>query len=491
MGGAQIFCYERLGAPAATGHDNLIMTTQRIIPSLTLALATSMVLASTACVGFISPDSSDDEVGDGDGDGTTGDGDQGDGDGDGAGDSTIYSIQQGEIGEGTIVTVSGVIVTTPVNADDGLVFVEEAAGGEYSGMSLYMWDEVVMATPLNPGDVVNVTGEYAEFYGMSQLVVKNPGDITVTGTAELPGPDVVAAADVARDNAGAEPWEGVRVQVVDATIAEANDGFGQYVLEGNALVGNAFVDPLPGVQVSGSFTSVTGSLYYSYDEFKLEPTSEGDLAGYEGPATPMDDTPIYDIQQSMVSLGSVVKIEGVVASSGFTWSDTPEAAFFVQEPAGGAFSGIQVFVSDTSGLAITPGDELTIVGTYDEYFDMSQIEVADASGITVTGSGSAPTPEVIADPATIATGGSTAEDYEGVLVRVENVTVTDENPDAPMEFGEFAVTSDLRIDDVFFAIADWTKPALDTGYASITGVLVFNYSNFKLEPRDATDLVAN
>jgi hypothetical protein len=461
------------------------MITDRLLPSSFLPLTCSLgfLIGSTACVGFINGDEGSDEVGDGDGD-------TGEGDGDGDSDTTIQSIQQGEVGEGMIVAVQGVIVTSPVNSEEGLAFVEEPGGGEYSGIALYIWSEVVMATPLAPGDVVNITAEYTEFFGLSQLVVKNPGDITVVGTDALPGPDIVTADQIARDNPEAEPWEGVRVQVVDATIAEANDGFGQYLLDGDALVGNAFVDPLPQVQIGGVFSSVTGPLYYSFEEFKLMPTSEADLAGYQSPQ-PMEDTPIYDIQSDMIGVGTIVLLEGVVASSGFTWSDDPEASFFVQEPAGGARSGIQVFVADSTGLTIAPGDELTIVGTYDEYFEMSQIEVADASGVTKTGTGTAPTPELIADPATISTNGAAAEDYEGVLVRVENVAVTDENPDDPEDFGEFAVTGDLRIDDVFFAMADWTKPALGASFASITGPLIYGFSNFKLAPRSAADLEAN
>lgn len=456
------------------------MTTDRLLPTSILALACPLFLG-TACVGFINDEGSDDEVGD------TG---EGDGDGDGDGDVTIQALQQGEVGEGMLVTLAGVIVTSPVNAEEGLAFVEEPGGGEYSGIALYMWSEVVDGTALQPGDVVNITGEYTEFFGLSQLVVKDVGDITVVGTDALPGPDIVTAEQIARDNPEAEPWEGVRVQVVDARIAEANDGFGQYLLDGGALVGNAFVDPLPQVQNGGVFSSVTGPLYYSFEEFKLQPTSPADLAGYQSPV-PLEDTAIFDIQSDLISVGTIVKLEGVIATSGLTWSDTPEATFFVQEPDGGARSGIQVFVSDTAGLSIAPGDELTIVGTYDEYFEMSQVEVANASAVMKTGSGTAPEPELIAEPATIATGGAAAEDYESVLVRVENVVVTDVNPDEPDEFNEFAVTGDLRIDDVFFDMDDWTKPELGASFASITGPLIYDFQNFKLVPRSAADLEAN
>lgn len=455
------------------------MTTARLLPSSFLTLACSLVLGSTACVGFINGDDGNDEVGDGDGD--TGDGDGG---------TSIYAIQQGDVGEGMIVALEGVIVTSPVNADKGLAFVQEPGGGQFSGIALYMWSEVVMNKSLQPGDVVDVTGEYTEFYGMSQIVVKNPGDLTVVGSDAVPDPAIVSASEVARDNSGAEPWEGVLVRIVNAVIAEPNDGFGQYLLDGGALVGNMFVDPLPQVHVGGTFSSVSGPLHFSYDEFKILPTGAADLAGYQTPE-PTEATSIYDIQMGMVPINTLVKLEGVIASSGPTWSSGSDVSFFVQESAGGPFSGIAVYVADKSGLSVAPGDVLTIIGTYDEFFDMSQIEIAGASAVTKTSSGPAPAAELIGDPATIATGGSLAENYEGVLVRVENVTVIDANPDVPMNFNEFAVTGDLRVDDIFFAMADWPKPAVDTAYAAITGPLVYAHSNFKLEPRSLADLESN
>ena len=472
------------------------MTTRwhRSVPLALFALATA------ACNNFGDPtetgnaddptSDTTDAPGDGDGDPT------GDGDGDPGGEATIYDIQEGAadgvIPEGTSFALTEVVVTTPVNADDGLVFVEEPAGGQWSGISLYMYDEVVMAHDLQPGDVVDLVGEYAEFFGMSQLVIKNVGDIVVVRSGDpLPGPDVVDAASVARTNAAAEPWEGVRVQIQDAVVAEPNDGFGQYLLEGDALVGNAFVDPLPTVAVAGTFNSVTGSLHYSFDEFKLQPATPADLDGYMDPPPPMEDTAIQDIQQGLVPENSLVLVENVIVSSGLTWSDVADASFFVQEPGGGPYSGIQVYLADTAGLSIAPGDDVTIVGTYEEFFDMSQLATSGAMSITVNSSGTPPTPEVIADPATIATGGSAAEQWEGVLVSVENVAGTDVNPDAPQEFGEFAVDGDLRVDDEFFAMSDWMKPMMGATFSSITGVLAYAFNNFKLEPRDANDLVAN
>ncbi|MFV8752416.1 hypothetical protein ACNOYE_17865 [Nannocystaceae bacterium ST9] len=441
-----------------------------LLPVFTLPLA-------GGCVGFINGDDGNDEVGDtGD---TTGD----TGNTTGETETTIYEIQEGAANgtftDGTLVSLKGVVVTSPISTEGSLVYVEEPEGGAWSGISLYFWDEVVMGVTVQPGDVVDIVGEYTEFYEASQIVVKNPSDVTVVSSGStLPGPDVVLAAEV-----GQEQWEGVRVQIEDAVIAEGNDGFGQYLIEGGIKIGNLYID-LPPAQAGASFDSITGPVAYSFEEFKIVPISLDDLAGYQAGPDPTEDTSIFDIQMGAVDEDSYVKLEGVTVSSPVSFSgDT----FFVQEPEGGAYSGLQVFLADPAGLSVAPGDVVTLVGTYDEFYEMSQLEIASVEKVTVTGSGAAPTPELVADPASIATGGAMAEQWEAVLVEVQDVSVTDDM----LEFGEFAVTGDLHVDDLFFAMADWTIPSVGTGFASIVGPLYYNFDAFKIGPRDAADLVSN
>ena len=464
--------------------------------ALALSACTSTPLTDDSSTGETTGDETPtgNETPTGDGDGDTDTNPTGPTTTSGDGDAlTLYEIQQGldngSVGVGQIVSVSGVIVTTPVEAELGLVFVEETDAGEWSGISLYLYDEVVMAHNLVPGDEVDISGELADFFGMSQIVVTSPAGLTVISSANaLPGPDIVAAADVARDNAAAEPWEGVRVCIDDAVIVEANDGFGQYLLQDNALISYAFVGGmLPEAAPGGSFTQICGSLHYSFDEFKVQPASLDDLVGYQGPNA--SDTTVADIQMGNVAENSVVRVSDVVVTSGFTFSLEADASFYVQDAGGGEWSGIQVFIADTAGVSLSPGDVITLEGMYTEFFDMSQISIAGAASITAQAGGPAPTPTLVDDPASIATGGAATENYEGCLVQVGPVTVTDENPDAPEEFGEFAVDGELRVDDVFFDMNDWTKPALDTDYTSITGLLGYSYNNSKLQPRDNSDLV--
>jgi hypothetical protein len=188
---------------------------------------------------------------------------------------------------------------------------------------------------------------------------------------------------------------------------------------------------------------------------------------------------IYDVRDLTRPLhpteGSAVTVDGVVVTAVYS------RGAFVQEPGGGPFSGILVYLGSLPTVAV--GDIVDVSGTYEEYSGDSEIS---SPTITVTGSGTPLAPEVVV-PADVATGGPMGEGYEGVLVSIEGVAVTNANPDAPAEYNEFAVTAGLRVDDMIYLIAP--DPVVGDTFTRITGVLHFTYGDFKLEPRDAADVV--
>ena len=105
------------------------------------------------------------------------------------------------------------------------------------------------------------------------------------------------------------------------------------------------------------------------------------------------------------------------------------------------------------------------------------ITIADESGSIIE--------PVVLDPTNL----SDPESYEGMLVRVENVVVTAENADSNGDYDEFLVTGDLRVDDFIWEGMDNNYP-VGTTFSSITGILHYSYSNYKIVPRNADDLVS-
>lgn len=182
-----------------------------------------------------------------------------------------------------------------------------------------------------------------------------------------------------------------------------------------------------------------------------------------------------------------VQIECVISAVG------PNTVW-CQDPAGGEYSGISIYVGSVATYAndtpVALGDSVRINGDYTEWYDVSQLDNAD---FTYLGAGTVPTPEVVA-AGDIANGGSLAEAYEGVLVTVQTVSVTNVNPDDPDDYDETTLTGGLRIDDLCVD-GGGEGGILDNGYAlgqsfsSVTGVLHYSFDNFKLLPRSLADIV--
>ncbi|MCB9779970.1 MAG: amidohydrolase family protein [Alphaproteobacteria bacterium] len=173
--------------------------------------------------------------------------------------------------------------------------------------------------------------------------------------------------------------------------------------------------------------------------------------------------------------GTIVTLQGMIVTA------VGSSGAWVQDPDLSEFAGIYVYSGGAPG--VSAGDEVTVTGTYEEYYDLS--ELTDPS-FEVTGSGSI-TPKTIADPCSVGTDGTAAEAHESMLLVVSDVTVSSSNPDSGGDYGEFEVGGCLRVDDTVYDFG--TQPAVDTTFRSITGVLYYSFENFKLEPRSAGDLV--
>ena len=192
---------------------------------------------------------------------------------------------------------------------------------------------------------------------------------------------------------------------------------------------------------------------------------------------------IYDIQnersQGHPPENSDVRLENVAVTAIYS-----NGSFFVQETEGGVFSGISIYNTSVDIRPLTLGTRITLEGTYSEYENESQIAL---HSFAVISQGQDLQPEVVSS-ADLATESSTAEQYEGVLVKVENVTVNSANPDGPNnDFGEFLITGHLRIDNGIFEITP--APQVGDNFVSLTGVMRFSSSNTKLDPRREEDVI--
>ncbi len=431
-------------------------------------------------------------------------------------DATPYSIYQiqdrdhlsGAAPEFAIVRLEGVVVTAVEwDGDEGFYVQHEpdgtgweaGYGATFSG--IHCSRSMGSAPVVMVGDVIDVEGIYSEYWDLSEIGVTS---VSLVGTTTPLAATLVNAGEVATNGILREQYEGVlvRMETIDLELAnpDAPADYGQFSLVGGLVVDDVL---FPGAELIGrsaiTFGFIQGVMSYSYSEAKLYPRDAADMD------ITVSGTTVYTIYQIqdrahtsgvIAPLSAAVRVENVVV----TGVRQPTGDFFVQVMTadqdtinytlGSEFSGINCSrYPDAANLAVAEGDILNVEGIYTEYFDESRITV---SAIEYVGAGTMPAPTVV-DPAEVATGGALAvlDTFEGVLIQVDGIAVITPNPDGPAsDFGEWLVTGNLRGEDLLMGTAEIiARNAVSV--TSITGLLTYSYSNFKLAPRKRADFVAD
>ncbi len=203
--------------------------------------------------------------------------------------TSIYEIQYTEDpGEGTypspldgeIVTTTGIV--TGVKSNDNFWLEEYAGdgkndfGGAWHGIFVYNFD-------IEPsvGDSLTLTGEVAEYYGMTQL--KNISEWTIHSSGHTPpGPTDIFTGELGEDDkdaASAEPYEGCLVKVMGATVTQEVDEHGQWYADdgtGECQIDDLMYDCEPPLGTLCEF--IIGCVDYSYDEYAINPRDESDVS---------------------------------------------------------------------------------------------------------------------------------------------------------------------------------------------------------------------
>lgn len=247
-------------------------------------------------------------------------------------------------------------------------------------------------------------------------------------------------------------------------------------------------------------------------------SGSGDDTNIDAPTGP-DGTQggltIQEVQNDTMVPGTPVELTGKVVTAIDNFG-ARKGNFWIGEEGGGEFSGVLVFGAPLDQVALLAvGDKVDITGAEKTEFAL----VSDTSGRTTTelqpvsggvmtvtkvGTGTLPTAHVI-DSAILrnmdeATRFAEYEKWEGVLTRVENVSVVGgisqiggSMPDPT--FREFVVTGALHIDSSLAnipAVADGggAVDLVHTGdcLASVTGIGDYFFS-YKILPRATSDIM--
>lgn len=200
---------------------------------------------------------------------------------------SIYGMKTGVFSVGESISITGAIVTG-VGGNGYFLQVDPAdaayTGPDNSGTFVFTGG----APMVSVGDVVDLpTASVNEFRGQLQLTGATP---MVTGTATVPAPIAVTAAEVVTGGSRAVTLESVLVQVTSVTVSSIapppgmsdTAPTGEFAVEDMLRIDDFMFLLSPFPTVGESFASITGVLAFRNGNTKIEPRSIDDIVG--GPA---------------------------------------------------------------------------------------------------------------------------------------------------------------------------------------------------------------
>lgn len=193
---------------------------------------------------------------------------------------TCYEIQGQQPDSpynGQTVSVTGIVTADPDDytavSTSTYSALADVGGGPWSCLLMYGDD----LAGLQRGDSVTVTGVVEEYYGMTELKFPISYVVHSSGHA-LPDPEQMITGDLAT-SANPEQWESVLVTVYDIEVTQIglpyytwaiDDGTGECYA---GTMGDFTYTPAVGDPIS----SFTGLLWFSRDNFKIEPRDDSDI----------------------------------------------------------------------------------------------------------------------------------------------------------------------------------------------------------------------
>lgn len=412
----------------------------------------------------------------------------------------LASNYAGEKYESMCITVKNVKVTNN-DASGGQAIISDGANlGYIDDYFMYfraLTDAEIIHWPAN-GSRINVTGYLRDSgYGYFSICPRDTNDIevlaippevlTITRSPELPTSSTTSTSITASisDNATPfadivaylhysidwQPFDSVEMEYLgrpgfSANIPQQADGaFVRYFI--TAIDHENNVGFMPGD------TSRQVFFYHVRDN------------GYS----------IFDIQYPMDYSYTGSAYEGyVVTVTGVAMTDSTDFVnnLYIQEK-DSMWSGIWVYQDDFP--MPNKGDLVRITGRVAENHDYTEIDsVVSIEVITPNYGVFDPVPVQIKN---IKNGGALAEAYEGVLVEVNDVTVTNPFPDGNYNYGEFSISDDgvnsTRVGDDFLSF----KGQLDSLYSmgdhieKVIGFQSYSFNYYKILPRDTNDVIGH
>ena len=403
-------------------------------------------------------------------------------------------LTNGEDYESEIIVIDSVSITSGTWPDEGnsanLTITDD---NETSTITMRIDSDTDIdgqTQPQEPFIVTAVIGQYNDHqvqpryytdFAAVGAVVPTIADVTMDPASPTDADDVTISASITDDGT-----------IVSATLTYDN-GSGDTDVTMSNTSGDTYAGTVP-AQTSG--TTVSYIITATDNDGNSTTSDEGSYTVLPSAGT---ITSIYDIQyvsnpdsnDASPLDGQTVSISGIVTAE--FWGSSSNRYLYVQD-AEGPWNGIVCFeyngwdefdFASAVGIvhSVAEGDSVTVTGTVDEYYGLT--EIVDVTEVVIHGPAENMISPSVANPGQLMTDGTDSEAYEGCLVKVDNVSVDN----ADLGNGEWSVTDGtnaMRVDDIWDY---YYFPESGQALAGVAGVMTYTYSDAKLEPRLARDVV--
>jgi len=214
---------------------------------------------------------------------------------------------------GNTVTTSGVV--TAIRPGDGY-FIQDGSG-PWNGIYVFSTTNVP-----NPGDLVRITANVSEYFGMTQLSSISSFEALSTGNP-LPDFTIITSAQV-----NTEAYEAVLVRVENAVCTNANAGFGMWEINNGTGPAKVDDDIFSFTPTLGTAYNVQGPVFYSFSEFKILPRFSADVQVYVASINELENnqftvypnpsTGMYTIQVNQPTNAAMISVTNMLGQQIFT-----------------------------------------------------------------------------------------------------------------------------------------------------------------------------